>query len=360
MRQHRRGFTLLELLTVIGILGLLVGILLPSLSAARAHAKANTCLSHLKGIGTAFAVYLTENNDILPPFRMYKYAPDDVEYYVNETGRRAPRWQWFLETELGPVINPTPFQWSISSTGSFGDYTFARPAMTRGGTTMAHELFTCPSLDDEEFAMDIRNGAFGYNYQYLGNTRIDKLEGGQGPILWNNFPVGMHRIRNPGMTVLVADSRGAGFRHGRHSYTLDPPRLATERNATRFGPNQMPYVEPSPTEQLAEETELADGSGLGDMPAGLGSNPEVYSYSPVEPRHKDRGNVLFLDTHAEAMTLSALGYQLSDGTNPDRVRAGVPLPVRDPEVDGATVTNRLWNGDGVDTMTEHRADMPGP
>jgi len=360
MRQHRRGFTLLELLTVIAILGLLVGILLPSLSAARAHAKANTCLSHLKGIGNAFAVYLTENNDILPPFRMYKYTPGDLEYYVNDAGRRAPRWQWFLETELGPVVNPTKFRWSVSSVGSFGDYTFARPGMTRDGRTMAHELFTCPSLKDEEFAMDIRNGAYGYNYQYLGNTRVDRPEGEQGPTLWNNYPVGMHRIKNTGMTVLVADSRGAGFRHGRHSYTLDPPRLATERRATRFGPNEKTYAAPSPTELLTEETESDNAWDLGDMPEGLGSNADVYSYSPVEARHKDRGNVLFLDTHAEAMTLSELGYQLSDGTTPDRVRPGVPLPVRDPVADGAIVTNRLWNGDGVDTMTAGRHDIPDP
>ena len=86
-----------------------------------------------------------------------------------------------------------------------------------------------PRLPQHEF--DIRNGAYGYNYQYLGNARRDS-EGDR----WDNFPVGSQRVRSAGQTVLFADSRGAGRIHGKHSYTLDPPRLAVEARATKFGP----------------------------------------------------------------------------------------------------------------------------
>jgi prepilin-type processing-associated H-X9-DG protein len=304
-------------------------------------------------------VYLTENEDQFPPFRLYKTTPDTEEYYVNGYGRRAPRWQWFLETELGPVINPTPHQWAVVTKGHFGDYTPRRRGGPKG-STMSHGVFTCPSLKDEQYAMDIRDGAFGYNYQYLGNTRRDTTE-----TRWDNFSVGLHKIRKTGMTVLVADSRGAGFYHGRHSYTLDPPRLATERRATRFGPNRTKYVEPSAEDWPDEEADDCEANaegGLGDLPQGLGSDPaEVYAYSPVEARHDKRGNVLFADTHAAAMTLTELGYHLSDGTDPVGVRRGVPIPSRDPTGEGSTATNKLWNGLGVDPMAaQPHAQPPGP
>ncbi|MEM9345533.1 MAG: prepilin-type N-terminal cleavage/methylation domain-containing protein [Planctomycetota bacterium] len=69
----RRGFTLVELLVVISIIGLLIGIVVPVVSKARGAAEKVTCSSCLRQIGLVIESYTIEHKEKYP---VAKYMPD--------------------------------------------------------------------------------------------------------------------------------------------------------------------------------------------------------------------------------------------------------------------------------------------
>jgi len=71
--QRYPAFTLVELLVVIAILALLLAILIPALSMARAKGREITCLNNLKQLQTCAKLYSLDNDDFLLPNRFVYY-----------------------------------------------------------------------------------------------------------------------------------------------------------------------------------------------------------------------------------------------------------------------------------------------
>lgn len=160
--KRASGFTLVELLVVVGIIAVLAGMLMPALSKARAAAKGAVCQNHLRQIGMAILAYAHNHGGSLPAtagasrnpnYQLLglpvPWAPGKVFAHTNDTSANAvPFADLQLPELLQPYVNE-PEIWFCPMTpldvpahnaplaDAAGEWTYRRI-----GTTYRYNLFT--------------------------------------------------------------------------------------------------------------------------------------------------------------------------------------------------------------------------
>jgi prepilin-type N-terminal cleavage/methylation domain-containing protein/prepilin-type processing-associated H-X9-DG protein len=78
--RRRRGFTLVELLVVMGLIAMLMSLLFPVAGKMRAAANSTACLSNLRQMGMAWTLYTTDNRGKLIPYAWHTPTTPEVSW----------------------------------------------------------------------------------------------------------------------------------------------------------------------------------------------------------------------------------------------------------------------------------------
>jgi prepilin-type N-terminal cleavage/methylation domain-containing protein/prepilin-type processing-associated H-X9-DG protein len=205
MSRHH-GFTLVELLVVIAIVALLLGILAPTLAAARDSGQAAACRSNIRQLQIANTLYADDHHGL--------YAPGAARF-VQENRHRWHGTRSMMDEPFEP------------DGGSLTDYL--------DGTGASRKVRSCPSFTDvldRKGAFERGSGGYGYNNAYVGTRRAERRD--QWEVVTDLTGAPADLFLSPARTAAFADAAFAAddlieysfleprFHPDRPSYRLDP------------------------------------------------------------------------------------------------------------------------------------------
>lgn len=207
--QTAAGFTLVELLVVIGIIGLLVAILLPSLAKAREQAKTTACASQLRQLGMGLMIYSQANAGVLPAWSGWHTIEDKGDMNPDQPG---PAWTQYLERSY---VKPDNNIYNCPSFPHDRKINYFLNASYSYATGLRHTYKLSEVKLGTRFVMagdctqaSLYPAPFGASNSTEDDA--DKDDATQSGVVWRDQPGGMN-IHKTGNNLLFADGHVAVY-----------------------------------------------------------------------------------------------------------------------------------------------------